>query len=423
MGKKLFRIISIIRKIVLILTIFLIFNGFQINPLTQNDALYMYANLTTFTFWIVFLMGSILLAPVGRIFCALCPVGEINYLSSRFGKKFTLKKNFGFLQGISMLIIFILVINFHISKYPYYTSLLIITALLFAGILGILFKGNTFCLNICPANGFLKFYSKFSILKIVCSKNAKISNPCMVFLNPCNHQREHCHLCFRCFEKSEGLKIKISIPEINNVHSLSMQDFFNFSILLGLTSMAFIRVIREVREAFVYPPFIISQTFNIDEKYLIFLVVFFGVVTYPLCILIIISLFKRIFIKDRIKNILSETIIQFILPLFSIHFILSLVKLNARLGFIPFLLNDVSGKDTVMLYQLKKISIPNDIIPISFAKYLIILTPIIFFIFWYNLYIKGKQISLRNVINALSVILFFLFIEACIFMWLFRGII
>lgn len=414
-----YHIISIIRKIVLIFTIFLIYNGLKIFSFNQNDAIFMYANLTTFTFWVIFLMGAILLALLGRIFCAICPVGETNYIFSQFGKKIVLKRNFSFLQGIVMLVIFILVINFHLSKHPGYTALLIAITLIISSILGLLFRGNTFCLNICPANVFLKFYTKFSFLRIVCDRNARIGSSCMVFLNPCNHQRENCHLCLRCFEKSEGLKIKLKKPEVS-INRYSTQDFFNFSILLGLTFMAFIRVIREIRELFVYPPYIISQLLNIDEEYLIFLVIFFGVVIYPLCTLIFIGLIKRIFIKDTIKNIMNETIVQLILPLFSIHFILSFIKFNSRLGFIPYLLNDPSGIDTLMLYQLKKISIPNDIIPISISRYLILFFPIIFFFIWLCLYFKGKKTDVKDTISIFFVVLFFFVIETCVIMWLFR---
>lgn len=416
----LFRIISIIRKIILFFTIFLIYNGFKIISSTRDEMLYMYANMTTFTFWVIFLMGAIFLAPVGRVFCALCPVGEINYLFSKIGKKIKFKLNVSFLQGISMLIIFILVINFHISKHPHYTSLLILITFILAGITGLLFRGNFFCINICPANGFLKFYSKFSFLKIVCDKNTKTGSECMVFLNPCNHHRENCHLCLRCFDKSESLKIGIRKPEITE-YTYSKQDFSTFSILFGLTLMAFIRVVREIRETFVYPPYMLSQFLNIDEKYLIYLVILFGVLIYPVCLMLFIGFIKKIFLKGDLKKTIDDTITQLILPLFSIHFIISFIKLNARLGFIPYIFSDPSGKDTVLLYTLKKISIPNDIIPISLSRYIIFFIPVFFLMGWYLLFLKGKKIAKREFINLLTVLLFFTFIEYCIIMWLFKS--
>ncbi|MCX7770627.1 MAG: 4Fe-4S binding protein [Proteobacteria bacterium] len=417
----LYRITSIIRKFVLIFTIFLIYNGLNIYAKDQNEILYMYANMTNFSFWLIFLMGSILLSPIGRVFCAICPVGEVNFLTSRWGLKKRIYFNLSFLQGIAMLLLFLLVITLHISRHPHYTSLLISTVLMTALILGLLFRGNIFCLHLCPANGFLKFYSKFSFLKIICNGDVKVGSPCMVFLNPCNHQRENCHICLRCFENSEGLKVSFKKPE-TNFTPLSINDFFIFSILFGLTIMAFIRVVRNIREIFVYPPYIFSQILNIDEKYIIYLVVFFGVIIYPIIFILLVSFLKKVFIKDSLKNIISETITYLILPLFSVHLILALIKLNARLGFLPYVINDPSGKDTIMLYQMKKIGIPYDLIPIDIMKYIILFLPLITLFCAYFIFFKGKNYSIRDFINMILIIIFFIFIEICILMWLFKGI-
>ncbi len=417
----LYHIISTIRKCLLVLTVYLIFNGWEIFSESKSELLYMYANLTTFSIWVIFLMGAVFFSPIGRIFCALCPIGEVNYFFSKIGLKKKINLDFSWLQGISLIFIFILVIVFHISRHPHYTALLIFIALISAIILGLLFNGNSFCLILCPANAFLKFYTRFSFLKINCSENAIIKTPCMVFINPCNHKRGQCHLCLRCFHKSEGIQLKFSSPFDNNQQSLSNSECFVFSILFGLTFMAFIRVVREFREWFVYPPYLISEILNLNEAYLIYAIILTGVIIYPIVFILLISALKSIFLKKPFVEIIKTTTEHLILPTLSVHFILAFIKINSRLGFLTLIFKDPVGKETVTLFQLSKIDIPPDIIPIQFSKYLILLIPIIALFAFFH-YLKTTVINKKAfIIHFLPVFIFTLFIETCIIMWLFRG--
>ena len=51
----------------------------------------MYTNLGNLAFWVIWLMGIVLLVPlVGRAWCSVCPIGAVNEFVSRFG----LKKSF-----------------------------------------------------------------------------------------------------------------------------------------------------------------------------------------------------------------------------------------------------------------------------------------------------------------------------------------
>lgn len=419
----LYHIISIIRKSVLLFTLFLILNGWGIFSNGKYEQLFMYSNLTTFSFWVIFLMGSVILAPLGRVFCSICPAGELNYVFSKIGLKKKFNLELTWLQAISLIIIFTLVISFHISRHPHYTSLLILLTLIIASILGVLFKGNIFCLILCPANGFLKFYSKFSFFTIKCDKNPEIYNQCMVFLNPCNHEKENCHLCLRCFKKSKGLKLAIESPDIKKKTNYTFQDFLIFSTLSGLIIMAFIRVVREIRELYVYPPYLFIKFLNIDENYIIYFVIIFGVIIYPLFFYSAITIYKKIFSKSSFKNLLFDNINYFILPIFSVHFILAFIKLNSRLGFLPYTMKDPSGKETVALYQLEKISIPPDLLPITFTKYFIFLIPIIALSFTILLLFKRTYKFKELFVHISPVMFFIVFIELCIIMWVFKGLI
>lgn len=400
---------------------FLIFNGFGIYAGTKENALFMYANLTNFGFWVIFMMGSIVVSPLGRFFCSICPVGEINYLTSKIGLKKNINIEMGFLQGLSLIAVFILVIVFHFSRHPHTTSILIISVFLLSAAMGFLFRGNSFCLILCPANAYLRFYGKLSSFKLFCKDNAKMSN-CMVFLNPCNVKKEQCHLCFRCFKEADGLSLKVDKnPFLGLTQSFTNSEIFIFSVLSGLTIMAFIRVVREVRELFVYPPYLIAQYFGLPEQYITLLLVIFGVFIYPaLFYSIFISLLKIVKARPFIETAKSH--LPYFIPLImAIHLILAVTKINARIGFLPFAISDPSGKDMVQLYALGKIDIPPDLINILFFKYVIFFIPLIaFFIVCYAIQKKIKLFAEKIVLFA-SQLFFVLFIEYCILSWLFKG--
>lgn len=419
----LFRIISIIRIAFLILTFFLIWNGWGIYAYGKHEALFMYSNLTNFTLWVIFLMGSIIIAPIGRIFCALCPVGEINYLFSKIGLKKTPPLSFAWLQGVSLILVFLLVVNFHISRHPHYTSLLITSVILLAIILGLIFNGNAFCMLLCPANGFLKFYTRFSFLTIKAEDNAKVSEKCMVFLNPKSINREQCHLCLRCFKKSDGLTLTFNKPLVSKLVSpLSKTDFFVFTILSGLTIMAFIRVVREIRELFVYPSFILNQLLRLNEKYIIYFVILFGVFVYPFLFYLITSIWNYLFNRKSFLKTLLKTTSFYILPIFSIHIILAWIKINTRIGFLTYVLKDPKGKEMVALYALQKIDIPYDLVPIWLNKYIITFIPLLFFFILIDILTKYYKKRSDLLINILPLLILVSFFEFSIFLWLFRGL-
>lgn len=410
----LYLIVSIIRKIVLFLSIFLIFNGWGVYSGEGAYALYMYSNLTTFSFWLLFLMGSVLLAIFGRVFCAICPVGEINYLMSKIGLKKPVKIKFSFLQGLSLLFVFLMVIIFNISRHPHYTSLLILSALLFGGLMGLFYSGNSFCLILCPANAFLRFYGIFSSIRIEAKNNCNIKNECPVFLNPCNVKKESCHLCLRCFKEAEGLKISLINPFKNfSLPYFNKSDLFIFSVLSGLTFMAFIRVVREVREVFVYIPYKITELFALSSKLILPLTTFFGVFVYPLMFFLLTLFLIKIFDKNSSVKYLS----YFIFSTYSVHMILALVKVNSRIKFLPYALMDPTGKDVVSLRLAYNFDIPGDVIPIFYFRFILLAIPIVFYIIGLNKISKAS----KNIGIIISIIftLVLSFIQYIIFKWLF----
>lgn len=403
-----------------LLTLLLIYNGFGIFSEGKEKVLFMYANLTTFSFWVVFMMGAIFVSILGRFFCSICPVGEINHFFSKLGFKKNLNTDLDFLQGFSILIVFVLVIVFHFSRHPHLTSLLILFVVILSALIGILFKSNSFCMILCPANAFLRFYSRFSLFKISCKENSAYS-PCMVMLNPCNVKKERCHLCFRCFKNGQGIYIKKDVSTSDSTFTFSSSEIFIFSVLSGLTVMAFIRVVPEIRELFVYPPYLLSQLLGLHEQYIIFLLIIFGGFIYPACFYGFIVFMVKVSSQDK-EKFLSRKVLPFFIPLImSVHFILAITKLNTRLGFLRYNIFDPTGKDMIALYGSGKIELPGDIISINTLKYVIVLLPTIAIL--YSLYFTCNQLKKRSdkIVLATFQFSFFIFIEYCILNWLFKG--
>lgn len=415
----LYRITSIIRIAVLLFTIFFVFNGFGVYAREKASSLFMYANLTNFGFWVFFMMGSILISPLGRFFCGICPVGEVNHIFSKMGTKKSLNLNWAFLQGFSLIMVFILVIVFHFSRHPHLTSILIIAVFILSAFMGLIFNGNSFCLSLCPANAYLRFYGRLSLFRLFCNKEAKSSN-CMVFLNPCNVKKEQCHLCFRCFKDANGMYLKKDSKPFDSIaHPFNSSEMFIFSVLSGLTIMAFIRVVRQIRELFVFPPYLIAQHFGLSEEYIMLLLVIFGVFIYPALFYSIFASVMKFVKRESFISAAKTSLPYFIPSVFAVHLILAITKVNTRIGFLPFTLKDPSGKDMVQLYASGKIDIPADFINIVYFKYLILAIPLI--AFFLAFYLVKKKPFVEKTMLLLSQTLFLIFVEYCIFSWLFKG--
>ncbi|MCX7991031.1 MAG: hypothetical protein N2999_03200 [Proteobacteria bacterium] len=411
---QLYHIVSIIRKLLILFSLFLVFNGWGIYSGEGAYALFMYSNLTNFSFWVIFLMGSVLLIPLGRFFCALCPVGEINYLMSKIGLNKKINLKFSILQAFTLLLVFLLVITFNISRHPHLTTILIICAFSLSAVMGLIFNGNSFCLLLCPASAFLKFYGLFSSVKLSSEGDCNVKNQCPVLLNPCDIKKEDCHLCLRCFKDSKGLKLSltnplkgVSLPDFNRA------DFFIFSVLTGLTFMAFIRVVRDVREIFVYIPYKITEILSLSHKLILPLTTFFGVFIYPLAFFILSAFLIKIFDRQSFGKYIS----YFIFSTLSVHMILALVKINSRIKFLPYAVLDPSGKDVVTLRLAYNFDIPGDIIPIEYFRIILFILPVFFYSAGMVKIFKEK-LPVTIPLGLLFTFIFF-FIEYIIIKWLF----
>ncbi len=124
-----------------------------------------YTNVATLFFWVIWLMGLILLVPfIGRLWCTVCPLGYMNDLLARYGFRLRYPRFLRNLTLAAVLLIFynLLVAFFNISHYPDYSARLLlgITALLL--VVGIIFRGRIFCGYLCPIGAMIGVYSRTS---------------------------------------------------------------------------------------------------------------------------------------------------------------------------------------------------------------------------------------------------------------------
>ena len=125
----------------------------------------MYTNLGNLAFWVLWLMGIVLLVPlVGRAWCSVCPIGAMNEFTSRFG----LKKVFPrfirsqHLKALALVITVLLMGVFRIHHYPDATSWYLLIWAAAAVIVGVLFAGRSLCAYLCPVGGMLGLYGRIA---------------------------------------------------------------------------------------------------------------------------------------------------------------------------------------------------------------------------------------------------------------------
>jgi polyferredoxin len=124
-----------------------------------------YTNINTLFFWVIWLMGLILLVPlVGRLWCTICPLGLVNELATRVGAQLRWPARLRNFWPAALLLVFynVLVAVYRINHYPDYSSRLLLGVLLMVVAVGLLFKGRIFCGYLCPMGAMVGVYSRVS---------------------------------------------------------------------------------------------------------------------------------------------------------------------------------------------------------------------------------------------------------------------
>jgi len=143
-------------------TLSVMWNRWNIPDLEAADPL-MYTNLGNTLFWVVWMMGLVLLAPAaGRAWCAVCPLGALNEVVSRWGlaRPFPRILRNDYTKTMFLLLTLVLLGQFRIHHYPGATALFLAGWTGLALISGALFSGRSLCAWLCPVGGMLNLYSR-----------------------------------------------------------------------------------------------------------------------------------------------------------------------------------------------------------------------------------------------------------------------
>ncbi|TNF49961.1 4Fe-4S binding protein [bacterium] len=140
----------------------ILWGHWRIQDLDVADPL-MYTNLGNTLFWVVWMMGLVLLVPaVGRAWCAVCPLGALNEIVSRWGmaKPFPRFLRNDYPKAAFLLGTLVLLGLFRIHHYPGATALFLVGWTGLAVLAGMLFSGRSLCSYLCPVGGMLNLYTR-----------------------------------------------------------------------------------------------------------------------------------------------------------------------------------------------------------------------------------------------------------------------
>jgi polyferredoxin len=141
----------------------MIYHGFS-GPISNTENAITEGAFFVFWWGIIFVMGV-----MGRSWCAICPVGAISGAVNRFNKGFdfpTKLSNWALPAASYAVLLWGLDLIFNWSATPYTFAIWFVAILGLAIVMGIVFKGRTFCKYICPITAPLAVMSRISPIEI-----------------------------------------------------------------------------------------------------------------------------------------------------------------------------------------------------------------------------------------------------------------
>lgn len=141
----------------------MIYNGFLGPASNDENAITMGA---FFVFWwgIIFVMGV-----MGRSWCAVCPVGAVSGAINRFNRGFEFPRklsNWALPAASYAVLLWGLDLIFDWSSTPFTFAIWFLGIVALALVMGLLFKGRTFCKYVCPITAPLAVMSRISPIEI-----------------------------------------------------------------------------------------------------------------------------------------------------------------------------------------------------------------------------------------------------------------
>jgi len=388
----------------------------------------MYTNLATYFFWVLWMMGVVFIALFfGRAWCAVCPLGWLNGLFARIGLKLPLPaalRNF-FPVTVVLVALQLAVYFLAIHRFPDFTAHLLVLMLLFAVFAGLLFRKRAFCTLLCPAGAVFGLYARVAPFQLRvndpdicsgCESKSCIAGgsvwrrftlgrgvlfwrgerpDCPVDLVPAEiDDSAACTLCLHCAQNCENRNILIgSRPWLGDLEGgrLAPSESLFFLVLLGMLTANFSKVYVDLREAIFWLPQQAALLLGWGEGGFYLLATLWVTLAFPL--LLVLPGYLVLRLGDLRSETLSEApspllssqeaarpglwsqLGQLLLPMIPLvlaaHVVLAVVKLNAKGGYLPFVLQDPTGvRSYLAMNVMQTVRAPGVLIPLDVLKWL-----------------------------------------------------
>jgi ferredoxin len=391
----------------------------------------MYTNFTTFNLWVLWMMGMVIVALVfGRSWCTVCPVGWLNGLSSRLGLRRELPAWLDPFVPVTLVLVLLqlLVYFLAIHRYPDYSAVLLVWMLILALAAGLVFRRRSFCLLLCPAGAMFSLYARLAPWQLRVREQAVCANclekPCVssapvwkqaalgglrigwrtrpegcpVALIPAEiNDSAACTLCMNCVQTCCNDNLSLGFrgwPGDLRKSRLRSGEALFFLVLLGLLTANFSKVYVSLREMIFWLPENLALLLGWDAAGFYPLAVVWIGLLFPLMLLVpglLIYLLGQVklstvdeepakvpkevpatFSLSGFMNLLGRLALSSLPLVLAAHLVLAIVKLNAKLGYLPLTLQDPSGvKSFLATSIIQTLSPPGVLVSLDILKWLV----------------------------------------------------
>ncbi|KIH77885.1 4Fe-4S binding domain-containing protein [Geoalkalibacter ferrihydriticus] len=389
----------------------------------------MYTNLASHLFWVWWIMGVVFVALLfGRLWCAVCPLGWLNGLATRFGFYRTLPawlNNFIpvtlALLGVQLAVYFLAV-----HRFPDLTARLLALMLILAVACGLVFRGHAFCRLLCPAGAVFGLYARIAPWQLrvgdqsacaACTDQNCISDGrvwrrlalgpavlywhgrrkgCPVDLVPAQMtDSASCTLCLHCAHNCGNDNLVMGRrpwPGDLGRGRLSPSETLFFLVLLGLLTVNFTKVYPDLRHLLWAAPEQAAALLGWQSAGFYLLAAPWAALLLPLLLLLPGYLVWHL-AELRVAaapppqtgealpepptgpgfwNRLGHLALPLVPLLLTVHLILAVVKINAKGAFLPLALRDPSGvKSYLAMNTMHTVPTPGLFISLDVLKWLV----------------------------------------------------
>jgi len=325
------------------------------------------SNLIIWSYWWPLIVATAIL--FGRFWCSICPM---ELITSFFGKIGIRKKPNKFLKSgwmISLFYAIILVIGintFAIHRIPQYMAFYMLSLLIVAMIIGLIYEKRTFCTHVCPIGHLLGLYSLVTRSKVgvisqkVCeacttkdciskaNQYKFIGRSCTSNLYPAKiTNSKDCILCGQCFKACPNdnvtiQKQKVGVKLSQNL-KLSWAEITFFIIVSGFVVYEILSNWSESLEVLLILPNFINDQLNVSPAFKGTVKALSLYIISPFVIYFILAMMKKYLAKENLKQALSQLVLVILPFAASMHLLKALLKTTSRLPYWSFALKDANG--------------------------------------------------------------------------------